>query len=135
MSENLLDLPIPLAFVLVVTVVVCIAKAGTENLFFFRTVSSRRLGETGKLHLTFGGGPNPWMVGDSSTASVGSALSGENSQDVEIGVERYPLAPAEVNAPILLFTSAPEASRLLLWLVVNPDPDGLPSLKFSKICR
>jgi len=135
MSENLLDSPTPLAFVLAVTVVVCIAKAGTENLFFFRIVSSLRFGETGKLHLTLGGGLNSWMVDDLSTSSVGSALSGENSQDVETEVERYPLAPAEIDAPMLLFTSALGTSRLLLWPVVNPDPDGLPSLKFSRICR
>ena len=88
MSENLLDLPVPLTFVLAVTVVVCIAKAGIENLFFFRTVSSFRFGESTMLHLTLCGGPNSGLVGDSNTSSVGPALSGEGSPDVEYEVER-----------------------------------------------
>jgi hypothetical protein len=133
-SLNLpIDLPDPFV-ALAVTVVVCIARAGIENRFFFRSVSSFRFGEAEMLHLTFGGGQNSAMVGE-STASSGSALSGENSPDVEIEVERYPLAPAEVNAPMLLFTPALEASRSLLWPVVNPDLDGLSSLNFSRICR
>ena len=133
MSKNLLDLPVSLAFVLAVTVVACIAKTGIENLFFFRIVSSLRFGEADMLHLTLGGELNSGMLGDSSASPVGSTLSGKNSPVVEIEVERYPLAPAEVNAPMPLFTPTLETSRLLLLSVVNPDPDGLPSLKFSSI--
>jgi hypothetical protein len=135
MSENLLDLLLPLAFVRVVTVVVCIANAGIENLFFFLTVSSRRFGEAETLHLTFGGGLSSGLVGESNTSSVGSALSGENSPDVEIEVDRSPLAPATVKAPMPSFTPTLEASGSLILPVTKPDPDGLPSLKSSRIWR
>lgn len=134
-SENLLDLPFPPVFVLVVTVVVCNAKAGIENLFFLLTVSSRRFGEAETFHLTLGGGLNSGLVGDSSTFSVSSALSGENSPDVEIEVDRYPLAPAVVKPPIPLFTFRLEGSRLPVWPAEKPDPDGLPWLKSSRIWR
>lgn len=135
MSENLLDLPVPLTFVFAVTVVVCIAKAGIENLFFFRTVSSFRFDEADTLHLTFGGGLNSGLVGDSNASKAGSALTGEGSPVVETEVERYPLAPAAVNAPMLLLIPALEGSRLDFWPVVNPEPGGLPSLKSSRIWR
>ena len=121
--------PIPLTFVLAVTVGVCIAKAGIENLFLLRTVSSFRFGKADALHLTLGGGLNSGLVGDSKTSSGG------NSPDVDIEVERYPLVPAEVSAPIPLLIPTLETSRLLLWPVVNPDPGGLPSWKSPRICR
>lgn len=134
-SENLLDLPFPPPLVLVATVVVCIAKAGIENLFFFLTVSSLRFGEAETLHLTFGGGLSSGLVGDSNTFSVGSPLAGENSPDVEIEVDRYPLAPAVAKPPISLFTPTLEGSRSLVRLAVNPGSDGLPSLKSPRIWR
>ena len=112
-SENLLDLPVPLVFVFAVTVVVCMAKAGIENLFFLRTVSSFRLGEAGTLHLTLGGGLKSGLVGDSNISSVGSALEGKNSPDVDLEVERFPLASAAVNMPMLLLIPALGGSRML----------------------
>lgn len=133
MSENLLDL-FPPAFVLVVTIVVCIAKAGIENLFFLLIVSSLRFGEE-TFHLTFGGGLNSGLVGSSNIFSGGSVLSGENSPDVEIEVDRYPLAIAVVKLLIPLFTLILEGSGLLVWPGVKPESGGLPSLKSSRIWR
>ena len=134
-SENLLDLLFPPAFVLVVTMVVCIAKAGIENLFFLLMVSSLRFGEAETLHLTFEGGLRSGLVDNSNKFSAGSVLSGENSPDVEIEVDRYPLAPAVIKPPIPLCTLILEGSGLLVWTGVIPDLDGLPSLKSSKIWR
>jgi hypothetical protein len=111
------------------------AKAGIENLFFFLTVSSLRFGEAERLHLTFGGGLNSGLVGDSSAFSLSSALSGENSPYVEIDVDRYPLAPVVIRPPIPLFAPTLEDSRLLVCPAVKPGLDGLPSLKSSRIWR